>query len=612
MDVSSLFNVKGKIVLVTGGAKGIGRMISEGFVTNGATVYISSRDASSCEQACKELNGLGRGKAIAIPADFYKEADVKKLAEEFGKRESKLHVLVNNSGSNWGAPYDEYPESAWTRVLTLNLQRVFTVTQLMTKYLEAAASAEDPSRVINIGSVDGIRVPELETFAYSSSKAGVHHLTKVLANHLGRKNITISRHKKGGIQEGAGQKLELVIACLEWFATKGLHGANLVGLPFVIHRAASSVPFDLGGRGGAGQPPTGLPDWLAVGVPFTLASQLASHLDLNTLHNLSLTCRQFRANLLQFRSQLVKQTLHCANEDVQIGSRLAERLRESHQTWQTGQVGRITSGKVGHCARDMVGECRKCGKVVCRNCIMKPPPRNTLNGRLRRLCKTCTRVPLWYHTRLRGSWSDSAPATFTESAYARGPCTCVDAGVWLCNTCGQSLRVDDVAYLRGWSWRTRYSNYLGGLGTGIGEGNEGVECGLGEHCFAAREVEQEIECDADELAALECEAKQAGLEGREWRGTSYLFQEIEGIGGAVKKKVKKRVRLGAVVKEYEDEREHSDHLRRERDGSARCWCSWCARVLPGRKDVDGSMDRATPSRPDSSSSIASEERDIKN
>ncbi|KAF2234079.1 oxidoreductase [Viridothelium virens] len=190
MDVSNLFNVKGKIVLVTGGAKGIGRMISEGFVTNGATVYISSRDARSCDQACTELNSLGRGKAIAIPADFYKEADVKKLAEEFGKRESKLHVLVSNSGSNWGAPYDEYPESAWTRVLTLNLQRVFTVTQLMTKYLEAAASAEDPSRVINIGSVDGIRVPELETFAYSSSKAGVHHLTKVLANHLGRKNIT--------------------------------------------------------------------------------------------------------------------------------------------------------------------------------------------------------------------------------------------------------------------------------------------------------------------------------------------------------------------------------------------------------------------------------------
>lgn len=97
---------------------------------------------------------------------------------------------MNNSGSNWGAPYEEYPESAWTRVLTLNLQRVFSVTRLMTKYLEAAASAEDPSRIINIGSIDGLRVPAMETFAYSSSKAGVHHLTKVLANHLGSRNIT--------------------------------------------------------------------------------------------------------------------------------------------------------------------------------------------------------------------------------------------------------------------------------------------------------------------------------------------------------------------------------------------------------------------------------------
>ncbi|KAI9692170.1 MAG: hypothetical protein M1822_006400 [Bathelium mastoideum] len=190
MDVTQLFNVKDKVVLITGGAKGIGRMISEGFVANGAKVYISSRDAKSCNQACEELNALGKGKAFAIPADFYKEADVKRLAEEFGKKESKLHVLVNNSGSNWGAPYDEYPESAWTRVLTLNLHRVFTVTQLMTKYLEAAATEQDPSRIINIGSVDGLRVPALETFAYSSSKAGVHHLTRVLANHLGKRNIT--------------------------------------------------------------------------------------------------------------------------------------------------------------------------------------------------------------------------------------------------------------------------------------------------------------------------------------------------------------------------------------------------------------------------------------
>ncbi|KAF2841886.1 rhamnolipids biosynthesis 3-oxoacyl-reductase [Patellaria atrata CBS 101060] len=190
MEIPELFSVKDKVVLVTGGAKGIGRMISEGFVRNGSKVYISSRDAKACEAACKELNALGKGSAHYIPADFYKLDDCKKLAEEFGKREKKLDILVNNSGSNWGAGYDEYPDSAWIRVLTLNLHRVFTVTQLLTPYLEAAASKSSPSRIINIGSVDGLRVPNLETYAYSSSKAGLHHLSRVLANHLGRRNIT--------------------------------------------------------------------------------------------------------------------------------------------------------------------------------------------------------------------------------------------------------------------------------------------------------------------------------------------------------------------------------------------------------------------------------------
>lgn len=168
-------------------------MISEGFVTNGAKVYISSRDAKACDAAVAELNNAGQasgGSAHAIPADFYKEEDCKKLADELAKREKKLHVLVNNSGSNWGAPYNEYPESAWVRVLTLNLHRVFTITQLVTPLMEAAAQEGDPARVINIGSVDGLRVPALETFAYSSSKAGLHHLSRVLANHLGKRNIT--------------------------------------------------------------------------------------------------------------------------------------------------------------------------------------------------------------------------------------------------------------------------------------------------------------------------------------------------------------------------------------------------------------------------------------
>ena len=165
-------------------------MISEGFVRAGAKVYISSRDASSCENACQELNAHGPGSAYAIPANFYEEKECRRLADEIKRREKKLHVLINNSGSNWAAPYGEYPDSAWIRVLTLNLQRVFTITQLLTPLLEEAGTKGDPARVVNIGSIDGLRIPALETFAYSSSKAGLHHLSRALANHLGKRGIT--------------------------------------------------------------------------------------------------------------------------------------------------------------------------------------------------------------------------------------------------------------------------------------------------------------------------------------------------------------------------------------------------------------------------------------
>ncbi|KAF1941152.1 NAD(P)-binding protein [Clathrospora elynae] len=190
MDNSSLFEVKGKVILVTGGAKGIGRMISEGFVQNGATVYISSRDAKSCEQACKELNALGKGRADYIAADLYKEEAPQNIADELKKRAGKLDVLINNSGSNWGESYDTYPSTAWDRVLDLNLKRVFQLTQAVTPLLEAASSSTSPARIINIGSIDGLRVPALETFAYSASKAGLHHMSRVLASHLGKRGIT--------------------------------------------------------------------------------------------------------------------------------------------------------------------------------------------------------------------------------------------------------------------------------------------------------------------------------------------------------------------------------------------------------------------------------------
>ncbi|TFK56955.1 NAD-P-binding protein [Heliocybe sulcata] len=193
LDVSNLFNVSGKVVLVTGGSRGIGKMIATGFVKNGAKVYISSRSAKDCEATAKELNALGKGKCATIPADLQKAEEVERLVKELSATEKVLHVLVNNAGAAWGATIDEYPDAAWTKVLTLNLQRVFTLTQKCLPLLRAAAEAgevyNDPARIINIGSVEGLGVPNHETYAYSASKAALHHLSRNLGGRLGWEGI---------------------------------------------------------------------------------------------------------------------------------------------------------------------------------------------------------------------------------------------------------------------------------------------------------------------------------------------------------------------------------------------------------------------------------------
>jgi hypothetical protein len=180
-----------------------------------------------------------------------------------------------------------------------------------------------------------------------------------------------------------------------------------------------------------------------------------------------------------------------------------------------------------------------------------------------------------------------APRAFTAPAFERAPCTC-DTIVWLCAPCGKDLRNADTMYVRGWSWRTRYSHYLGGVGTGAGEGNEGVECGRGAACLGARIVEHET-CEAETLASRDMAAASSSVAAsgspERWRGTSYLAQEIEGIGGVLKVKHKKQVRVGECVRLYEDERDKSIQcLGREVAGRLRSWCSWCERVVLSERD----------------------------
>ncbi len=188
--MKDLFSVRGKVVVVTGGSRGIGFMIARGFVENGARVYISSRKAAACEAAAAELSQMGD--CIPLPADVSTEEGVKALVEELRSRETALHVLVNNAGTNWAAPLEEYPDSAWDKVLALNVKSVFHLTRTCLPLLETAASGKDPARVINVGSIDGLHVPPLETYAYSTSKAAVHHLTRVLARQLASRKITVN------------------------------------------------------------------------------------------------------------------------------------------------------------------------------------------------------------------------------------------------------------------------------------------------------------------------------------------------------------------------------------------------------------------------------------
>jgi NAD(P)-dependent dehydrogenase (short-subunit alcohol dehydrogenase family) len=179
---TDLFSIAGKTALVTGGSRGIGLMIARGYVEAGAKVYISSRKADVCKQVAAELSE--HGECIPLPADLSSEAECRRLADEVAARESQLDILVNNAGATWGAPLEDYDEAAWERVLALNVKGVFHLTKFLAPLLEKAGTAEEPARVINIGSIDGLHVPMLDTFAYSSSKAAVHQLTRHLARHL--------------------------------------------------------------------------------------------------------------------------------------------------------------------------------------------------------------------------------------------------------------------------------------------------------------------------------------------------------------------------------------------------------------------------------------------
>jgi NAD(P)-dependent dehydrogenase (short-subunit alcohol dehydrogenase family) len=193
--MNDLFSLSGRTALVTGGSRGIGRMIAAGFLAQGAKVYISSRKAAACDETARELSKLGT--CISLPADVSTVAGARGLAAAYAAKEASLDILVNNAGAAWGESFDTFPEKGWDKVLDLNLKSPFFLTQALHESLRNAAKTR-PAKVINVASIDGVSVNPQETYSYAASKAGLIHLIKRMSLRLIKDNIVVS-----GIAPGA-------------------------------------------------------------------------------------------------------------------------------------------------------------------------------------------------------------------------------------------------------------------------------------------------------------------------------------------------------------------------------------------------------------------------
>ena len=184
-----LFSIQGKVALVTGGSRGIGEMIAAGFLAQGAKVYISSRKKDVCDATAARLAQTYGGECISLPADLSRMDGVNSVAQALAERESRLDILINNAGASWGAPIDDFPEAGWDKVMDTNVKAVFFLTQKLMPLLRAAAVGASPARVVNIGSIDGLKSSSFDAWSYGASKAAVHHLTRFMAARLTKERI---------------------------------------------------------------------------------------------------------------------------------------------------------------------------------------------------------------------------------------------------------------------------------------------------------------------------------------------------------------------------------------------------------------------------------------
>lgn len=223
--VSSLFDISGKTALVTGGSRGIGLMIARGFVENGVKVYISSRKADACARAADELSKFGT--CIPLAHDLANLDQVRALAGDLKARETKLDFLINNAGAAWAEPLEKFSEEGWDKVMNVNLKAMFFLTRELVPLLKAAGTSADPARVVNIGSIDGILEPILESYSYSASKAAVHHLTRNLSRHLVRDHINVNAIAPGPFEtKMLAHTLATARAAVESSVPRGRLGAD--------------------------------------------------------------------------------------------------------------------------------------------------------------------------------------------------------------------------------------------------------------------------------------------------------------------------------------------------------------------------------------------------
>lgn len=229
--MKNLFSIEGKTALVTGGSRGIGEMIAAGFLANGAKVYISSRKAETCDATAKRLQEEYGGECISLPADLSNLEGIESLVGQLS--DTSLDILVNNAGASWGEPIDEYSEKGWDKVMDTNVKGVFFLTQKLLPLLRNSGTSEDPSRVINIGSIDGIKTGLFDAFSYGPSKAALHHLTRVLAASLVKENIIVNAIAPGPfptwmLSTGVGGGGDLDI---DWAAVGDSNPRGRVGTP---------------------------------------------------------------------------------------------------------------------------------------------------------------------------------------------------------------------------------------------------------------------------------------------------------------------------------------------------------------------------------------------